>query len=219
MPALHQKSIGMAAFAIAGLPVAWNIVARNEYRNHTIERVVGGKKRGAYCLALAIFLASFARDAFFHAAVTQNPCSVLPVVCSGMFDPHTVKRVLRIVGGALVTAGSALVVAAFARLGVTGTYLGDYFGITMDERVTAFPFSHFNNPMYLGASLNFLGAAVAQNSGVGVLLTGWIALVYHISTTYYEGPFTSMIYKEMNDAKKNTKAGKQMSPNRGDSLA
>ena len=29
-------------------------------------------------------------------------------------------------------------------LGVTGTYLGDYFGILMDEPVTSFPFNVSN---------------------------------------------------------------------------
>jgi phosphatidylethanolamine N-methyltransferase len=32
-------------------------------------------------------------------------------------------------------------------LGVTGTYLGDYFGILMDEMVVGFPFNVTDAPM------------------------------------------------------------------------
>lgn len=196
------KAVGMAAVAIAGLPAAWNVVARNEYHHHTLERLLRGKKRGAYFLAAAIFLASFVRDAAFQRAMDANPpAQAIPLLpaslTAGSADKlRAAMGGLKAVGAALFAAGTTLVVSSFLRLGVTGTYLGDYFGIKMSERVTAFPFSHFENPMYLGATLNFLGAAVAQNNGVGVLLTGWVALVYHVSTTYFENPFTAMIYQE-----------------------
>lgn len=197
----------MAAIAIAGLPAAWNVVARNEYRHHTIEKAVGDKKRGAYLLAAAIFVVSFGRDAAFMSAVEHNPADVLPVVREGVFgSAERTLAVLRVLGATLMSAGTALVVSSFARLGITGTYLGDYFGILMPARVTAFPFSHFENPMYLGATMNFLGAALSQNSGVGVLLTGWVAMVYHVSTTYFENPFTAMIYAKDAEAKKDSAA-------------
>lgn len=197
---INYKAVGMAAVAIAGLPAAWNVVARNEYHRHTLERLFKGKRRGAYFLAASIFVGSFFRDAAFQAAMAANPPErALPVLPTSWFAGSQERLSaaltgLKAVGAALFAAGTTLVVSSFLRLGVTGTYLGDYFGITMDERVTAFPFSHFENPMYLGATLNFLGAALSQNNGVGVCLTGWVALVYHVSTTYFENPFTAMIY-------------------------
>lgn len=195
---LRPRSIGMAVIAIAGLPAAWNIVARNEYRHQTIERCVGSKKVGAYLLAAAIFGASFLRDVAFKRAMDDNPSAVLPILCPCVADGSTgaVATALTVAGGALMASGTLLVVTSFARLGVTGTYLGDYFGIKMKEPVTAFPFNRFENPMYLGSTLNFLGAAVAQNSGVGLALTGVVALVYHVATTYYENPFTAKIYAD-----------------------
>ncbi|CAG9579406.1 phosphatidylethanolaminen-methyltransferase-lik e protein [Leishmania major strain Friedlin] len=196
---IHYRSIGAAAVAIAGLPTVWNIVARNEYRRHTIERAVGGKKVGAYVLAAAIFVASGVRDYAFHNAMAQNPSSVFPILCTQALGPENagvVRGVMRSVGAALMAAGTTLVVSSFLRLGITGTYLGDYFGILMDERVTAFPFSHFDNPMYIGATLNFLAASIAQNNAVGTLLTGLVGLVYHVSTKYFESPFTGMIYRK-----------------------
>lgn len=47
------------------------------------------------------------------------------------------------------------------RLGITGTFLGDYFGILMKEKVTGFPFNLTSDPMYNGSSLIFLGDAIA----------------------------------------------------------
>jgi len=45
-------------------------------------------------------------------------------------------------------------------LGITGTYLGDYFGILMKERITGFPFNVTDDPMYNGGTLLFLGYAL-----------------------------------------------------------
>lgn len=45
-------------------------------------------------------------------------------------------------------------------LGITGTFLGDYFGILMDEMVTGFPFSVLKNPMYDGSTMNFIAVAI-----------------------------------------------------------
>jgi phosphatidylethanolamine N-methyltransferase len=45
-------------------------------------------------------------------------------------------------------------------LGVTGTYLGDYFGILMSEMVTGFPFNVMSDPMYWGSSMCFVGVAL-----------------------------------------------------------
>lgn len=203
-PALHYPSIGMAAIAVAGLPVAWNMVARNEYRNKSIQNSSlflkfkeNNKKAAAYLLAVGIFVASCGRDGLFKVAMDRNPSTVLPLLCPHMFGENKEKvfALIKYLAYGLFSFGSMLVVSSFARLGITGTYLGDYCGIFMEERVTAFPFSHFENPMYLGATLNFFAAALAENNAVGVLLTGWVALVYHVTTKYFENPFTSMIYE------------------------
>jgi phosphatidylethanolamine N-methyltransferase len=36
---------------------------------------------------------------------------------------------------------------------------GDYFGILKEARVTTFPFSVLDNPMYWGSTANYLGWA------------------------------------------------------------
>ena len=56
--------------------------------------------------------------------------------------------------------GGSMVGGAYLRLGITGTYLGDYFGILMKERVTGFPFNVLDNPMYMGSTILFLAHAL-----------------------------------------------------------
>lgn len=80
-------------------------------------------------------------------------------------------------------------------LGVTGTYLGDYFGILMKDKVTSFPFNVTDAPMYYGSTMSFLGVAVLKGKLAGVLLTIEVLVVYLIALGY-EDPFTGMIYAE-----------------------
>lgn len=52
------------------------------------------------------------------------------------------------------------------KLGVTGTYLGDYFGILMDDMVTGFPFDFIPSPMYNGSTLCFFAGALRYVGGL-----------------------------------------------------
>lgn len=61
---------------------------------------------------------------------------------------------------ALYAVGLTLVASSYWRLGITGTYLGDYFGILMQERVVGFPFNVTNNPMYNGSVMLFVAHAL-----------------------------------------------------------
>ncbi len=72
-----------------------------------------------------IFSFGMLRDHLFNAALAGQPTS-LPALAKP-FDTY-----LPI---ALVAAGQILVVSSTWALGVTGTFLGDYFGILMDARV------------------------------------------------------------------------------------
>lgn len=94
---------------------------------------------------------------------------------------------------ALLAAGNTLVLSSMWALGVTGTYLGDYFGILMDEMVTGFPFNVSSAPMYHGSTLSFLGTAVWFGKPAGVVLTGLVWVVYSVALRY-EDPFTAEIY-------------------------
>lgn len=78
-------------------------------------------------------------------------------------------------------------------LGVTGTYLGDYFGILMDEPVTGFPFNITDAPMYWGSTMSFLGTALYYGRTAGVALTVQVFFCYLIALQF-EDPFTAQIY-------------------------
>lgn len=71
-------------------------------------------------------------------------------------------------------------------LGITGTYLGDYFGILMDRRVTSFPFNVTDAPMYYGSTLSFLGTAILYGKPAGILLTAGILAVYIVALRFEE---------------------------------
>eukprot|EP01059_Diplonema_ambulator_P032832 TRINITY_DN662_c0_g1_i1.p2 TRINITY_DN662_c0_g1~~TRINITY_DN662_c0_g1_i1.p2 ORF type:complete len:201 (+),score=66.67 TRINITY_DN662_c0_g1_i1:756-1358(+) len=177
------ESVAVTALA----PTIWNIVARKEYKDQTVSKVFGGNRTlGAYAMAAWIFGFSTYRDMVF-----KNACDDQVSV---MNDGN--RSLLQVIGYSLLSVGTVFVGSSFARLGITGTFLGDYFGILMDEMVTGFPFNVLSHPMYVGATMNFLGLASLSGSVAGALLTAWVGIVYYISSTFYEGPFTAMIYEE-----------------------
>ena len=71
-------------------------------------------------------------------------------------------------------------------LGLTGTYLGDYFGILMDHRVTSFPFNLTGAPMYYGSTMSFLGTAMLYGKPAGILLTSEVLMVYLVALSFEE---------------------------------
>jgi len=188
---LSQPTLWASVFSIAFNPTAWNIVARNEYRNKTITRIFGGNARyGCYFLALSIFSAGMLRDSLFHRALEHQPKHpILP-------EPFDT-----IVPVALFAIGQTFVVTSTWALGVTGTFLGDYFGILMDHRVEGFPFNVLRDPMYVGSTLSFTAASLWYESPAGLLLTAYVYIVYIIALRF-EGPFTDMIYSNRAAAQK-----------------
>jgi phosphatidylethanolamine N-methyltransferase len=103
---------------------------------------------------------------------------------------------LAVFGNLLAAAGGVLVVSSMWRLGITGTYLGDYFGLLKKERVTGFPFNLMDNPMYNGSTLVFLGQALSNYSVVGLLLSIEVYLIYRVALVFEE-PFTARIYSKI----------------------
>lgn len=118
------------------------------------------------------------------------------------FFPSLVLK--QAVCGTLFLLGQLFVLSSFARLGITGTFLGDYCGIFMNARVTGFPFNVLENPMYVGATMSFLAYSLYYGSVAGLLLTAEVALVYHIALKF-EGPYTTQIYIERDQARKANK--------------
>ncbi|KAM5538746.1 hypothetical protein V8D89_007468 [Ganoderma adspersum] len=178
-----QRSLLISVAAIAFNPTAWNIVARNEYRNKTITRIFGGNVRyGCYFLAVSIFTAGMVRDGLFREALQDQPkLKLLP-------EPLDV-----IVPALLFVVGQIFVLTSTWALGITGTFLGDYFGILMDHRVEGFPFNVLRDPMYVGSTMCFAATALWYERPAGLLITLYVYIVYVIALRF-EGPFTDMIY-------------------------
>ncbi|WFD41987.1 hypothetical protein MPSI1_000626 [Malassezia psittaci] len=168
-------------------------VTHVEHRNHTITKVLGGRKYlGCYLLAATIFTLGIVRDTLYNNALAQQPSNA-------MLHSFWVKALAVV----LFAFGNVLVLSSMWTLGVTGTYLGDYFGILMDSMVTGFPFNIVADPMYWGSSANFVAVALWYEKPAGLLLSLLVIVTYAVALRF-EGyvsrltyrPFTENIYKE-----------------------
>jgi len=178
-----KASLFLSLGSITFNPTVWNIVARNEFRNKTITRAFGGNALiGCYFLTVCIFCAGILRDHLYLKAILEQPrVRLLPAP----FDT--------LVPAALFAIGQTFVVTSTWVLGITGTFLGDYFGILMDHRVEGFPFNVIRDPMYTGSTICFAATALWYERPVGLLITLYVHIVYTIALKF-EGPFTDMIY-------------------------
>ncbi|KAI0310777.1 phospholipid methyltransferase [Amylostereum chailletii] len=193
-----KTSLFLSLAAIAFNPTAWNIVARNEYHNKTITRLFGGSPRaGTYFLALCIFGAGMIRDHLYRAALLEQPR-----------QPLLPEPLDTVVPAVLFGLGQLFVVTSTWALGVTGTFLGDYFGILMDHRVEGFPFNVLRDPMYVGSTMCFAATALWYERPVGLLITAYVYIVYIIALRF-EGPFTDMIYSKRAAQSANGNASKK----------
>ncbi|KAH3673358.1 hypothetical protein WICPIJ_009847 [Wickerhamomyces pijperi] len=173
---ITKESLHYSLASIAFNPIFWNIAARTEYSTHLLTKIAGGdKKRGCYLLAFTIFSLGIYRDLLFKQALEEQ-------VKSPLLDCQSVKYA----GAAFFSLGNLFVLTSMYALGVTGTYLGDYFGILMDERVTGFPFSVVDNPMYIGSTLSFLGTSLYYGKPAGVLITLFVHIMYTIALKFEE---------------------------------
>ncbi|KAF1817516.1 phosphatidylethanolamine N-methyltransferase [Eremomyces bilateralis CBS 781.70] len=191
-----KPSFWLSAGMIVFNPTFWNIAARQEYHNKVITKLFGGSSRiGCYALGVTIFSIGIIRDLLYERALREQPSS--PTLASSpIVNPLAVM---------LFASGNVLVLSSMWVLGVTGTYLGDYFGILMDEKVTSFPFNVTDAPMYWGSTMSFLATALWFGKPAGILLTGIVAAVYQVALQF-EDPFTGEIYAKR---ERERKAGKK----------
>ncbi|XP_044035129.1 phosphatidylethanolamine N-methyltransferase isoform X2 [Siniperca chuatsi] len=180
----HDSSFCIAVIAIIFNPFFWNVVARWEHRTQRLSRLFGSPYLACYCLGFVIILLNVYRSHSMTVAMKAQARWEL-------MDRTDVFYA----GVTLMVLGTLLVVSSFLSLGFTGTFLGDYFGILMDEKVTGFPFNITENPMYWGSTANYLGLALIGASPVGLLLTAIVAVAYKVAIRF-EGPFTEHIYQE-----------------------
>ena len=170
-------------------PLFWNAVSRFEYRTRSVSKMCGGPKRGVTLLAMGILSLNCLRTYVFHAFVDSDS-SLEPL----LYDVP-LEKARDGLAYVLYAAGTLLVVSSSYRLGFFCSFMGDYFGILLDEKVTGFPFNFCNNPMYWGSVMIYLGMTLQAASSVGLLLTAFIALSYWIAIKFEE-PFTAAIYRQ-----------------------
>ncbi|KAJ2896239.1 uncharacterized protein MKZ38_005733 [Zalerion maritima] len=192
-----QKSLFLSAASIAFNPTFWNIVARREYHTRFLTRIFGGRSQTAcYFLAGTIFSLGLVRDALYERALRHQP-----------IHPALDQELIKYGAYGLVACGNILVLTSTWALGITGTFLGDYFGILQEKMVTGFPFNVSSAPMYHGSTLSFLGTALLYGRPAGLLLTLEVLLVYLVALKF-EDPFTGEIYAKRD---RERKAGKKSS--------
>lgn len=144
-------------------------LSRAEYRNKTITRIFGGNARyGCYFLALCIFSAGMLRDSLYvpynMTLPRSPPLTRLRRYHRALLEQPQVKLLPEpldtLIPAVLFGLGQIFVVTSTWALGVTGTFLGDYFGILMDHRVEGFPFNVLRDPMYVGSTMSFAATAL-----------------------------------------------------------
>lgn len=161
----------------------------SEFNYQVITKLAGGNRRyGCYLLAATIFTLGLIRDYLYERALAVQPVA-------GILDEFVIKAL----GALLFVGGNVLVLSSMYKLGITGTYLGDYFGILMDHRVTSFPFNVTDNPMYYGSFMSFLGTALFYGKIAGIYISVFV-LVMYIVALKFEEPFTAAIYSRRAEA-------------------
>ncbi|XP_038147002.1 phosphatidylethanolamine N-methyltransferase [Cyprinodon tularosa] len=169
----HDPGFCVAVIAIVFNPLFWNVVARWEHRTRGLTKLFGSSYLACCSLGLVIILLNVFRS---HS---------ITVVMKNQARWELLERTdVFYFGISLIVLGTVLVVSSFLALGFTGTFLGDYFGILMDEKVTGFPFSVIENPMYWGSTANYFGLALIGASPVGLILTAIVALAYKVAIRY-----------------------------------
>ncbi|XP_786646.3 phosphatidylethanolamine N-methyltransferase [Strongylocentrotus purpuratus] len=158
--------------------------SRYEYRTSFLTRLFGSKKIACavFCCIIAI-LALFRFNTFYHAVTPQESWPLID------------HMVIRTIGQVLTASGVVMATWAIVALNFYGYGFADSFDILMEERVTSFPFNVFNNPMYLGSTLEYVGASLVAASPTGMLLSALIGAMYLIAL-HFEEPFTAMIYAD-----------------------
>ena len=181
---VQNKKALVACIIVMINPLFWNVVSRYEYKTHSVSKVLGGPKRGCAALAACILTLNYLRTATFHKTVDEY----------GYWEPLN-NGLVQALGYLIVAAGTILVVTSAWKLGFFVSFMGDYFGLLLSDKVTGFPFNVVGDPMYFGSGLVYLGLSLEHASIVGLVLTACIALSYAIAIRF-EGPFTSQIYED-----------------------
>ena len=188
-------------------PFLWNAIGQIEYKTRKISKLFGGNaKLAVYMVFIVIFSLGLSRN-YLYKVIVDN---------STQLDWN--ETLCNVIGYLFWGIGMTLVVSSSWRLGIIGTYDGDYvnffylihvqFGLLFDEKITGFPYNLTDSPMYDGSTLNFLGHAFTHRSPVGFFLTLWVYIIYRIGC-HFEDYYTNKIYSEAGRIKAQEKPKRQ----------
>ena len=184
---VNDSMFHFAAAFILFNPTYWNVVGRLEHKTKFMTKMFCGSTIAAnYFFAFTVFFLGIGRDYVYHLALANQTSLDIPVD----------ELYIKVLGWSLYFVGLLFVGASSYKLGIDGTYLGDYFGILKDEKLSGFPFNIVDHPMYVGSTLNFLAHAVLYKSVAGLVLTVFVYVVYMVYSVTLEGPFTCWVYAE-----------------------
>ncbi|KAI0567812.1 Phosphatidylethanolamine N-methyltransferase [Gracilaria domingensis] len=193
---LHDHNLALAILATVLPPLAWNIIGPLEYFTKIPSRLSVRPIIGVYISGAIIATLSVLRSVLFLVAIRSQPR--LPELDTPYYHA---------VAGVVGAFGVSMFIGAYYRLGICGTYLGDYFGFLMNEKVTAFPFNVASNPMYDGSSLMHLAEAIMERSPAGILLSAWLFFCYRCGCILEE-PFTERLYSEREERREGERLAK-----------
>lgn len=144
VPYVDLTDLKLARAVVATIlpPLVWNLIGPFEYHTRLISRITLRPIVGVYLSGTIIAGLSVYRSALFVEAINGQP----------RMEEMGVPMI-HALGGFFGMFGLSMFLGAYYQLGITGTYLGDYFGILREEMITAFPFRVLKNPMYDGSSM------------------------------------------------------------------
>ena len=176
----------LAMFFTIACPLFWSIGGRIEYHTKIFSKIFQGNSKYANNVfaGIAIILSIF-RNYYLVKSLIISPRIYLQSI-----DAEIIITSIAVL---IFLIGCSFVFGAYYRLGISGTYYGDHFGIVMDEKIESFPFNVTDHPMYNGAITIYLGFVVYFRSVTGILLLAVLFGMYKFAE-YAEDPMTDKIY-------------------------
>jgi len=168
---IFEESFYMSIFYAVLSFVFWMIVPQLEYRFNLFSQCIDNDKTKVHDFFIYFLINNGAyRNLTFYNALKSNIT----------IDYGQYAVFIEIVSLIVAILGFCLISSTYYRLGIRGIYFGDYFNFRFKERITAFPYSHFDNPQYLGTTMLFTGSSIFYHSPAGLLLSILNLLLYKL---------------------------------------
>lgn len=149
----------------------WMLVPHLEFKYKILSRFMNKNQEKA-CDFLSFIL--------IHTGALRNLCFNEAINKGLILSYGNLNLPIEVIGAIMAIVGSIIVTLTFYRMGIRGMYFGDHFGFFFKEKISAFPFSHLDNPQYVGTTTFFLGCSLYYHSPAGLALTILTYVLYMI---------------------------------------